>query len=107
MAQFKTAQIVGLQADVERQPAYSSRGVVGTLGGYGSCETRVRGTLADVLRLMGHLGQFPGAEHEWCNVTLTIEADEAAIWGFSRRAHEMLHGKPALHDGSRADGKDG
>lgn len=104
---FKTAQVVGLEANVERQPVYGSRGVVGCMRGSGSCETRVRGTLQDVMGLLGSFGKLPGAQQEWCDVTLTVEGDEALVNAFARRVHAFAFGKPAIADGSRADGRDG
>lgn len=104
---FKTAQVTGLEANVERQPIFSSRGVVGCMRGSGSCETRVRGTLADVMGLLGYLTKLPGSQNEWCDVTLTVEGDEQLIEEFARRVHAFAFGKPAVADGSRADGRDG
>lgn len=92
--------MVGFQASVDRQPIYSSRGVVGVTRGSGSAEARVQGSLASIMRLMGHLTAVPGAEREWCDVTLTIEGDEGLVGEFAQRCYEFVHGKPAIPDGS-------
>lgn len=97
---MKGARMTGFSGSVERQPVYSSRGVVGVMRGSGSAEARVQGSLASIMRLMGYLTALPGAEHEWCDVTLTIEGDEGLVTEFSRRCYEFVHGKPAIPDGS-------